>query len=155
MYLKYLKTVLRHKWFVGQECFKVGLYWRGLVHDWSKFLPDEFLSYAKFFEGGYKYGEQPEALKAAFAAAWNEHQKRNSHHYQYHMLTWDRGDTECLPMPLKDCMEMLCDWRGAGRTYGNTDTRGWYLKNKGNIHLHPDTRRWVELHLQVEPESLA
>jgi hypothetical protein len=31
------------------ECFNQGLIWRGLMHDLSKFLPDEFLPYANFF----------------------------------------------------------------------------------------------------------
>lgn len=48
-YLKYFNYVFRHKWFVFVECFKFGLLWQGLIHDWSKFLPDEFIAYANFF----------------------------------------------------------------------------------------------------------
>ena len=43
-YLKYLSYVLRHKWFVMLACFKVKLFWQGITHDLSKFLPDEFIS---------------------------------------------------------------------------------------------------------------
>lgn len=49
-----------------------------------------------------------------------------------------------LPMPEKYRREMLADWRGAGRAYGNNDTAGWYEKNAAQIVLHPDTREWVE-----------
>ena len=44
--LTYLSYLLRHKWFVFIECCKQGIFWRGLVHDCSKFLPDEFFPYA-------------------------------------------------------------------------------------------------------------
>jgi len=50
-YLKYLKYILKHKWYVMIECFKNGLIWRGLMHDLSKFLPSEFIPYANFFYG--------------------------------------------------------------------------------------------------------
>jgi len=53
-YTKYLNYVLRHKWYVMIECFKRGKYWRGLMHDISKFRPDEFIPYARFFNGNFK-----------------------------------------------------------------------------------------------------
>jgi len=48
---QYLKKLLRHKWFTFLECRKLGIPWRGLVHDWTKFLPDEFRPYARWFYG--------------------------------------------------------------------------------------------------------
>ena len=39
-YDRYLWYVIRHKWFVGVECVKRGLWWRGLVHDLSKFVKE-------------------------------------------------------------------------------------------------------------------
>ena len=49
-----------------------------------------------------------------------------------------------LRMPERYAKEMLADWRGAGRAYGNPDTKAWYLKRRNNIILHHDTRQWVE-----------
>lgn len=51
IYLKYLRYLVLHKWYVMVECFSFGLYWRGLVHDMSKFLPSEFIPYARYFYG--------------------------------------------------------------------------------------------------------
>ena len=48
---KHFKTIMRHKWYVMVECFKVGLYRQGIVHDLSKFSPTEFLSSARYFQG--------------------------------------------------------------------------------------------------------
>lgn len=62
------------------------------------------------------------------------------------------GDSVCCPDPMPDVFrrEMLADWRGAGRALGYPDTKAWYVKNRDNIHLHPETRAWVEKQLGVE-----
>lgn len=35
----HLKTVCKHKYWVGKYCFKAGLYKQGITHDLSKFSP--------------------------------------------------------------------------------------------------------------------
>jgi len=138
MYWKYLKKLLRHKWFVFLEARKLGISWLGIIHDLSKFLPSEFVSYTKKF-----YGKENKEL---FMVAWNHHQKRNKHHWEYWLVTswWTNPQTSCLPMPDKYRREMLADWIGAGITYGEPDTLKWYMMTKDNIILHPDTRGWIE-----------
>lgn len=169
IYLEYLKYVLRHKWYVGRECFRRGLYWRGLKHDWSKFLPSEFIAYARYFYGGpYKpimetHGDErnetlnglyKERVEEDFNAAWNHHQKRNSHHWQYWVLMNDNGSVEALPMPVADLIEMLCDWMGAGAAINRSqpslaETREWYAKNAEKMQLHPITRLWIERAIEL------
>lgn len=144
-YLKYLRYIIRHKWFVGIECFKRGLFYRGIVHDLSKFLPSEFFPYANYFYGNN--GRQNE-----FDFAWLMHQKRNKHHWQWWILREDDGETKIFEMPRKYAVEMLCDWIGAGRAMGKKspkhdpymETRGWYLKNANKIILHPKTKAFIE-----------
>jgi hypothetical protein len=148
-HLAYLKYVLRHKWFVLLAGLKLDVPLMILIfHDWDKFLPDEWLPYARTFynkDGSKRYQEFPE-----FAKAWLLHQNRNKHHWQYWMITWDRGETECLPMPDVYRREMLADWHGAGRAInGKEDTLDWYTKNCNNIQLHPETRKWIESQLQT------
>lgn len=144
---QYLKYVLRHKWYVFQECLKLGVpIWIALLHDWDKFLPDEWLPYARTFyapDGTKQYVES-----ADFTRAWLLHQNRNKHHWQFWMITWDRGTTECLPMPDVFRREMLADWRGAGRAItGKDDTYKWYIQNYHKIQLHHDTRLWIDSQL--------
>lgn len=50
-YLQYFWYVVRHKWYVFLACRREGLWWLGIVHDWSKFLPSEFFPYARHFYG--------------------------------------------------------------------------------------------------------
>lgn len=52
-----------------------------------------------------------------------------------------------LPMPDRYCREMLADWRGAGRAYGNPNTQKWYQQHRHKIVMHADTRAWIETQL--------
>jgi hypothetical protein len=150
-YLQYIWYLARHKWFVLLECWRVGLYWRGLKHDASKILPSEFIPYANFFYGrkpakrdSTGYYKPTDTGDAAFDFAWLLHQKRNDHHWQWWLLPEDEGGVKILPMSPNARLEMLCDWRGAGRAQGTPDTVKWYEANKHKLQLHPDTREWVE-----------
>ena len=151
-YLKYLSYVLRHKWFVMTECFKVKLFWQGITHDLSKFLPDEFIPYANFFYGKKKvirdktgYYKPTDTGDKAFDFAWLLHQKRNPHHWQWWILPEDEGEIKLLEMPYKCLLEMICDWRGAGKAQGYGDnTKEWYLENKNKMQLGDETRKQIE-----------
>jgi hypothetical protein len=156
---KYLKYVLRHKWFVYQAGRKLGVgRWQLLVHGLSKFRPDEWGPYVDKFYGGpwpeCNYGEARANfddrftqawVDANFDEAWLRHQHRNPHHWQHWVLRNDDGTTRCLPMPLGYIREMVADWTGAGMAiHGKNDVTGWYAKNREHILLHGETRIWVD-----------
>lgn len=103
---QYLKYVIRHKWYVFLACLEYGLIWRGIKHDWTKFLPSEWFPYVAYFYGKkvahpthkelHKVNGEftpvmvhPEQVNIAFDRAWNHHQKANSHHWQYWLLSPD------------------------------------------------------------------
>lgn len=143
-HLNYLKYLLRHKWFVFIACLRIGASpWMGLIHDLSKFRLSEWLPYARCFytaDGSKQYKEG-----SAFTFAWNDHQKRNKHHWQFWLITWDRGTTEPLRMPRRFVLEMVADWMGAGRAItGKWEAKEWYLKNCHTMQLHPETKLQVE-----------
>lgn len=142
---KYLKYVLRHKWFVFVNCVALGIPLRGIIHDWTKFLPREWFPYAESF-----YGDREKA-KSAFDAAWNHHQKKNDHHPEFWIYyPPKKTEYQLLPMSDKARREMLADWRGAGQALGFPKTWEWYEREKDNILLHPDTRAWVERELRIQ-----
>ncbi len=148
-YLKYLYYIIRHKYFVGIECWKRGLFYRGIFHDISKLLPGEFIPYAKWF-----YGETNKRDIINYDIAWLKHQHRNPHHWQYWMLQNDNDGMHTLQMPNKYAIEMVCDWLGAeksinGRQFSLDNTRIWYLFHKNNITLHPTTRAQVRKLLKI------
>lgn len=165
----YLKYLLRHKWYVAVFMLKDGplnwdVIWRAIIHDWSKFLPSEWFPYVESFYGPQAKMSKEEIadyervgrnlgltlkplarIREEFNVAWNHHQKRNRHHWQYWMLTFDKGNTECLPMPEKYIWEMIADWKSAGYCLtGKLEYAEWYRKNRENIKLHPKTRIRVD-----------
>ena len=151
-YLRYLWYILRHKWFVFIETCRLGIPWRGITHDSSKLLPDEFFPYAEYFYGGYKRGEIPDAVQCAFNWAWLKHQHRNPHHWQHFILHSDDGGLLYMRMHDADRKEMLADWKGAGKAItGKDNTAEWYKKNRNNILLHPETMLWICRMLKVNP----
>jgi hypothetical protein len=160
-HLKYLKYVIKHKWYVFIECCKLGIPIRGILHDLSKFLPSEWFPYANYFYGKYpkksevvgamKYWctdwhkHTEEYIREQFSYAWLLHLKRNKHHWQWWILWNDSDGIECFEMPDKYRKEMLADWIGAGMAItGKKDINEWYNKNKSNITLHAKTKIWVE-----------
>ena len=93
---QYLKYIVRHKWYVFQECRKLGIIWRGITHDLSKFRLDEWLPYLRKFYGTwpkqtelnvyektYIWPRTQEDVDMDFDRAWLRHIHRNSHHWQY------------------------------------------------------------------------
>ena len=153
MYWKYMRYLLRHKWFVFLECVRLGIPLAGVVHDWQKFLPVEFVPYARSFYGGWRYSERPAWLVDDFDRAWLHHQHYGPHHWQYWLLQNDDGTTKCLPMPNRYILEMIADWWGAGRAIKGkpaknndryAELRIWYEKNKEKIKLAPITRLEIE-----------
>jgi len=161
----YLKYVLRHKWFVLQECWAYGLYWQGITHDWHKFLPDEWFAYVEFFYGKSSKTEVPyrERMRLgegkAFQRAWLKHQHRAKHHWQNWIIINDTDDPQihCLDMPPKQVIEMICDWNGAGKAIMGKDGGAipWYQKHKEKMMLSEKTETWIEttLHFQLARKS--
>lgn len=161
--IKYLKYLLRHKWYVMIECFKLGLIWQGLTHDSSKFYPDEFFPYAHFFyakngsinkstQNKNGYCKPIDTGNEDFDLAWQKHIKRNKHHLQWWIQNTDNEEEKLLPMKEPYLSELLCDWIGAGKAQGHTspkddpylNVRNWYIQNKENIRCADETRKNIE-----------
>ena len=168
-HFRYLRYVLRHKWYVLQECWRFGIRWRGLVHDLSKFSPAEWGPYVDYFYGGDwpAYRETPgewkhqigdkwtkEWVQRRFDRAWLHHIHHNPHHWQHWVLREDSGAIKVLDMPYDCILEMIADWWGAGRAISPPeddnpymhydDLRAWYLDNRNRMHLGDWTRNHVE-----------
>ncbi len=147
----YLTYLLRHKWYVLLKCFRHGIWWRGLTHDLSKFLPNEFFPYMRHFYGkkrhadeGEGYSKPEDTRDPAFERAWFSHQKRNQHHWQWWVCITSKGRHVPIPMSRAARLEMVCDWWGAGMAQGYPDIMDWYEKHKKTMLLHPETREWVK-----------
>jgi len=113
--LKHFVVITKHKYFVGVECFKRGLYWQGFMHDWSKYHPKEFIQSARYFQGT---GTPVSVIKAelGYASAWLHHKGHNPHHWEYWTDFFD-GEIKACKIPEKYIIEMACDMIGASKAY--------------------------------------
>lgn len=159
-HLTYLKYVLTHKYWVFRAGLIIGpehpyqwlvWIWRLLIHDWTKFLPDEYFPYAN-----HDFSRDDEYEDPDFDLAWNHHQKRNRHHYQYYLLRNDNGTEKCLEMAALDAREMLADWASFSLKMGKdfAFTKHWYLKGYHQKVFHPLTRQWLDNYLGVTEDDL-
>lgn len=141
-YFSYLIYVLRHKWFVFLECCKLGIPWLGIMHDMSRFRLSEFLAYSA--SAPYNKENKPPEIAETFTYAWNDHQRRNKHHWEYWVhFDYHTHEMYSLQIPIRYCCELIADWRGAGIARGTPGT-WWYENNRDKIKLHSVTRKWIE-----------
>jgi len=112
-------------------------------HDESKYQVDEFNGYRQFFFP--VDGEEKD--KSHFLVAWNLHQKRNPHHWQFWIM-WKPEGGHALDMPFEYVIEMLCDWSAMSIKFNNIVSE-WYNENKGKMLLHKDTSACIEKYLPL------
>lgn len=158
-HLKYLRYLLRHKWFV----FLAGLttkvpFWRLVIHDWSKFLPCEWFPYVEKFYGSWRSRAEKNPsdflIHLRFDYAWLHHQHSNLHHWQHWILRNDDGSEEVMEMPENFVREMVADWMGAGRAItGKWEAAEWYLRNNAAIKLHSYSRLRAEELLGIKQKA--
>ncbi len=147
---KHFKTITEHRFLVMKYCFKVGLYRQGLMHDLSKYSPEEFLTGVKYYQGN----RSPNAVErevCGYSKAWLHHKGRNKHHFEY-WIDFSPNRNEGLignKMPVRYLAEMVMDRIAAcrvykGRDYTDSSALEYYENEKDFIVMHPDTRRALE-----------
>jgi len=150
-YFNYLIYLLEHKKNVFIECWKEGLYIHAFLHDLSKFLPSEFIPYAKFFmaKNRAKEYKKSDEDNSDFQKGWLKHQKRNKHHWNYWVSITRKNEIIPIPMPLKYVKQMICDWKGMSRKFGGS-WQEYYEKNKEDFILHPITEETIGIIIKNE-----
>lgn len=160
---KYFWYILRHKWYVFIECCKLGIPFRGIVHDFSKFYPSEFFPYRdRFF-----VNKNSDVFRDAFEKSFTRHWLRNPHHWQSWggvLYDFKKEDIEknrrryrdlrqqakpnkfAIEIPMPYLKEMLADWLAMSKTVGKHkgDTIGWYRSQKHTMIMHDRSRAWLE-----------
>lgn len=146
-YIKHFCTIMRHKYYVLIQCIACGITWRGIVHDLSKFLPAEFFSSARYFQGD-KSPIEAEKAALGYSKAWLHHKGHNKHHWEYWIDFNGNGDVVANKIPYVYVVEMICDWIGAGIVYGGKNFNqheplDYYNKVRQGRHFHPDTENLI------------
>ncbi len=154
-WLEHFQTVRHHRALVRAYCFRVGLYWQGLVHDLSKYSPTEFFVGAKYFQGNRSPNNAEREAKG-YSASWLHHKGRNKHHFEY-WIDYDFKDGKVLggmEMPVRYVVEMFMDRIAACRVYQKeayTQASAWeYHKKSRHYHvIHPKSMAILEELLQL------
>ena len=143
----HLRTINRHKWEVMKNCFRVGLYRQGLLHDLSKYSPAEFRTGVLYYRG-YRSPNSIERLETGISPAWLHHKGRNRHHFEY-WIDYDlenKGEMIGCRMPYRYVAEMFCDRVAASKVYKGKDYRQdgpweYFQPTKDSRYIHPETRK--------------
>ncbi len=141
----HFKTITWHRWLVLQHCFQVGMIWRGLVHDLSKYSWTEFRVGVAYYQDGVRSPNAAEREAEGYSTAWIHHKGRNKHHFEYWTdLNLKTRVYEPVPMPTKYLVEMVMDRIAACKVYKGGDYHDGsaleYLnKARETASLHPDT----------------
>ncbi|MCR4907494.1 MAG: DUF5662 family protein [Lachnospiraceae bacterium] len=146
--VEHFKTITEHKKLVAEGCFKVGLYRQGILHDLSKYMPEEFMVGALFYQGN-RSPNNAEREKKGYSAAWLHHKGRNKHHYEYwvdYSSQTNGGAFIPVKMPLKFVIEMLMDRVAASKVYNGENYRDdmplqYFSRSMDTIIMHPETKK--------------
>lgn len=154
---KHTRVVLKHKWVVFKLCCKIGIPWRGFLHDFSKFSPEEFWESVKYFNG-HKSPIIVCKMENGYSKAWLHHKGRNKHHPEY--WTDLALPEQAVIMPYKYSAEMVCDKMAAGIVYEGKNWTpsteiNYYMKERENELINPQMDKFmIEVFTQVEKEGL-
>lgn len=146
--LKHLKLVMKHKWVVFRLCCKIGIPWRGFMHDWSKFSPIEFFESVKYYDG-HKSPIKVCKEERGYSNAWLHHKGRNKHHYEY-WVDLSLPEEKAIIMPYKYAAEMICDKFAAGMVYNG---KNWTPDMQ--IQYYTRERKTAIIHPQIDQFMLA
>lgn len=154
---KHIKLVSKHKLVVFKLACKVGIPWRGFMHDWSKFSPEEFFESVKYYNGK----KSPIIVckqENGYSRAWLHHKGRNKHHPEY-WVDWALPQ-KAIIMPYKYAAEMVCDKMAAGIVYNGKDWRQdtqikYYMKEREKSIVHPQIDKFLlEIFTQVSEQGI-
>lgn len=141
---KHFCTITHHKYLVMKNCFKVGLYRQGLLHDMSKYSPAEFWVGCRYFQGN-RSPNNAEREEKGYSSAWLHHKGRNKHHYEY----WNDYNPrtkrlEAVKMPTRYFVEMVCDRIAASSIYAGDDYKNdaalkYLERSRDHMFIHKET----------------
>ena len=127
--IKHFILITKHKLLVFKLCCKIGIPFRGFMHDWSKYSPTEFFESVKYYNG--------------YAEAWLHHKGRNKHHPEY----WvdDNSPNPTPIIPYKYVAEMICDKLAASIVYNGSN---W--TNRSELEYWEKEKQITKINKNVE-----
>lgn len=144
--IKHFKIITQHRFLVMIGCFKIGLFWQGLIHDISKYSFGEFWKSAKYYQGN-RSPISAERIQEGYSTIWLHHKGRNKHHCEYWFdKNLETGLYEPIPMPRKFLAELVIDRIVACKIYQKNNYTPkspllYFLNNKDSEIMHPISKK--------------
>ena len=156
--IKHTILVAKHRWIVFKLCCKVGIPFRGLIHDLSKYSITEFWESVKYYQGN----RSPIPIcrrEKGYSAAWLHHKGRNRHHFEYWVDFRAEGFAPVIPY--KYVAETACDKMAAsivynGKNWTNSSAYDYWMRDLGEKEIvNPKVKNFFdELFYQVKEQGL-
>lgn len=147
--IKHLRIIHIHKKYVRKACFKMGLFWQGLVHDLSKYSVIELLI-CKYYSGTRSPHQNAREV-LGYSPSWIHHYHMNKHHFQYWWDENEEGKIIPMKMPFKYVIESFCDMLGASKAYNLATWQPsmlldyWETKCIGKRIMHEDSIELIDI----------
>ncbi|MBE6115138.1 MAG: hypothetical protein E7191_08705 [Erysipelotrichaceae bacterium] len=144
---KHIILTLKHKYFVFVNAMHLGIPWRGVIHDLSKFSLEELLPSGKYYQGI----QSPQVLERNdnddYSRVSVHHVGRNKHHWQY-WVDYRQTNTLVYCIPYTYAMEYVCDSLAASRVYGGKDVAKdnayqYFVNYADKCLIHPSIKRFI------------
>jgi len=149
-FLGHFGTITRHRHMVIRHAFRAGIFWRGLLHDLSKYTPTEFFEGVRNYSDGCKSPNEASRLSKGYSEAWMHHKGRNRHHFEY-WTDFNPYEKKVMPvkMPIVFVKEMFCDRVAASKIYqkekySDAHPLEYFYNGRAADHMHPDTAKLLE-----------
>ena len=131
------------------NCFRVGLYKQGLLHDLSKYSFSEFIPGVKYYQDGNRSPNNAQREAEGCSTAWLHHKGRNKHHYEYWIDYPAKGGDGSLigmEMPVNYVIEMFCDRVAASKIYNkdkytDADSLNYFKRGMDHYIINPNTKK--------------
>lgn len=144
-FFKHLHLINKHRFKVFILCCRCGFFWRGFVHDLSKYSPSEFFESVKYYCGTHSPIENCRK-ENGYSQAWLHHSGRNKHHFEYWL---DPVCKDYIIIPFKYMAENICDRIAASKVYKrknytNSCPYDYWIKDKDRIPANEKMKSFTD-----------
>lgn len=146
--IKHFILITKHRHQVIRNCFHLGIFFRSLKHDLSKYSFYEFFRSKKYYKGTSSPVFEERKYHDGYSEIAIHHTRKNKHHFEYYM-DYYRGYILVKPMPYKVMLEYVADMLSASKTYDKKNFSGktvyeYFVKREKNYIMHPGCIEFIK-----------
>ncbi len=144
---KHLLLVSKHRHRVIKNAFHLGIFFHSLKHDLSKYIPTEFITSSKYYDGHHSPVYEERLSNDYFSKVCQHHTKRNAHHWEY-WTDFFNGRILAKRMPYKYALEYVADVLSASYTYNpksfsGLSTYNYFNSRKDHYFMNNATKEFI------------